>query len=116
MQWLELPAPSLLAETDLPPAREQPSSPPAPPGSVHQFPEPQDTTGQARERATAGSGQRMGPRVLCSVIPASHPCTSSVTTVRTPGSISAPTIITTDAPVCNLNKLFVTVVWCVLFV
>ena len=113
MQGLELPAPSLLAETDLPPAREQASSPPAP---VHQFPEPQDTTGQARKRATAGSGQRVGPQVLCRVIPASHPGTSSVTTIRTPGSISAPTIITTDAPVCNLNKLFVTVVWCVLFV
>ena len=105
MQGLELPAPPLLAETDLPPAREQPSSPPAPPGPVHHFTEPQDTTGQARRRATAGSGQRVGPRVLCRIIPASHPGTSSVTTIRTPSSISAPTIITTAMPVYNLNYL-----------
>ena len=45
MQGLELLAPPLLAETDLLSAHQQLSSPPAPPGPVHQFPEPQDTNG-----------------------------------------------------------------------
>ena len=43
---MELSAPLLLAEMALP-AYEQPLSPPAPPGPVHQFPEPVVTTGQA---------------------------------------------------------------------
>ena len=61
MQGLELPAPPLLAETDLPHACEQPLSLPAPPEPVHRFPEPDDTTGQARRKATAGSGLCVGP-------------------------------------------------------
>ena len=65
MQGLELPSPPLLAETDLPPACEQPLSPPVLPGSVHQFPEPDDTTGQARRRATTGMGVFVW--VLCTI-------------------------------------------------
>ena len=67
MQALELPSPPLLAETDLPPAREQPLSPPVSPGPVHQFPEPDDTTGQARRRATTGTGLHVGLQVLCTI-------------------------------------------------
>ena len=69
MQGLELPNPPLLASTDLPPACDQPPSPPpTPPGPAHNFPEPEDTTGQARQRTATGSGTRMGPRVLCRVV------------------------------------------------
>ena len=101
MQGLELPAPPLLAETDLPSACEQPLSPPTPPGPIHQFPEPEDTTGQARRRATAGSGHHVYPRVLCSVLSASLPGTISViTTTATPNSCPIPTI-TTATPVYN---------------
>ena len=79
MQKLELPTPPLLAAKELLPACEQPPSPPAPPELVHQFPEPEDTTGQARRRATAGLGTRVGSRVLCSVISASLSSTMSST-------------------------------------
>ena len=61
MQGLELPSPPLLASTDLPPACDQPPSPPTPPGPAHNFPEPEDTTGQARQRTATGSGTQMGP-------------------------------------------------------
>ena len=68
MQGLEPPSPPLLAETDLPPAREQPLSPPVPTGPVHQFPEPDDTTGQARRRrATTGSDLPVGPQIQCTI-------------------------------------------------
>ena len=70
MQGLELPNPPLLASTDLPPACDQPPSPPTPPGPVHDFPEPEDTTGQARQRTITGSSTRMGPRVLCRIVSA----------------------------------------------
>ena len=62
MQGLELPAPPLLAATELPPAHDQPLSPPTPPGTAHELPEPQlqDTTGQARRRATTGLSTHMG--------------------------------------------------------
>ena len=82
MQGLELPAPPLLAATDLPPACEQPSSPPTPPEPVHEFPEPEDTTGQARRirRATAGGSYRLGSQVLCRVVSASRLTTSSTST------------------------------------
>ena len=77
MQGLQLPNPPLLAATDLPPAHQQPLSPPTPPGPFHEFSEPEDTTGQARRRTTTGSGTRGGPRVLCSVASGSTPSTSS---------------------------------------
>ena len=75
MQGLELPNPPLVAATDLLPAHDQPSSPPTPPGPVYQFPEPEDTTGQARRRATTGLGTAtcMPPRVLCRVVSTSAP-------------------------------------------
>ena len=85
MQGLELPNPPLLAESDFPPAREQPPSPPTPLEPAHQFPEPEDTTGQARRSAIAGSGTRVGPRVLCSVVPASLASTiPSISSTVTP--------------------------------
>ena len=113
MQGLELPAPPLLAEADLPPAREQPLSPPAPPGPVHRFPEPDDTTGQARRRANAGSGLRVGPRVLCTVVSsASLPGIFSGFMTGTPGSSSVPTIITTVTPVHNfLHYIIVCIIY-----
>ena len=115
MQGLELPAPPLLAEADLPPAREQPLSPPAPPGPVHRFPEPDDTTGQARRRANAGSGLRVGPRVLCTVVSsASLPGTSSGFMTGTPGSSSVPTVITTVTPVHNFYTTLYVV--CIIYV
>ena len=77
MQGLELFNPSLVASTDLLPARELPSSPPTPPGPSHHFPEPEDTTGQARMRSTTGTGVRVGPRVFCSILPASATITGS---------------------------------------
>ena len=83
MQGLELPAPPLVAETELLPACEQPPSPPTPPGPAHQFPEPEDTTGQARRRATTGSGTRVDPRVLCSVVSASSLSTTGSTILST---------------------------------
>ena len=70
MHGLELPASPLLAATELPPrpAHDQPLSPPTPPtppGTAYEFPEPQDTTGQARRRGTTGSSAHMGPQGLC---------------------------------------------------
>ena len=99
MQCLELPAPPLLAATDLPPACEQPSSPPTPSGPVHKFPEPQDTTGQARRirRATAGWSYRLGSQVLCRVVPASLLTTSSTSTAT-----SSTTTITVPLILCHL--------------
>ena len=85
MQGLELPTPPLLAETSLLPAREQPRSPPAPPEPVHQFPEPEDTTGQASRRNTTGLGTCVGPQVLCSV--ASVSPTTIASTSSTPISV-----------------------------
>ena len=73
MQGLELPAPPLLAAAELLPAHHQPLSPPTPPGTTHKFPEPEDTTGQARRRATTGSITHMGPQVLCRVLSVSAP-------------------------------------------
>ena len=63
---LELPALPLLDETDLPPAHKQPLSPPTPPGPVHRFPEPDDTTGQARRRAIADSSLCGSPSLVSS--------------------------------------------------
>ena len=64
---LELPASPLLAATELPPrpAHDQPLSPPTPPRTAYEFPEPQDTTGQARRRGTTGSSAHMGLQGLC---------------------------------------------------
>ena len=65
MHGLELPASPLLAATELPPAHDQPLSPPTPLETAHEFSEPQDTTGQARRRGTTGSSAHMGPQGLC---------------------------------------------------
>ena len=70
MQVLELPEPSLVASTNLPPACDLPLCPPTPPGPLHEFPEPEDTTGQARVRATTGFSARVGTQVLCRVVAA----------------------------------------------
>jgi len=81
MQGLELPNPPLLASTDLPPACDQPSSPPTPPGPVHNFPEPEDTTGQARKRATVSSGIHVGQQIMYRVVSVSAPNISNSVTV-----------------------------------
>ena len=100
MQGLELPAPPLLVETDLLPAHEQPLTPPTPPGPVHNFPELEDTTGQARRRTTTGSGTHRDPRVLVTVLPAPTPAisTSSIAVQST----SLPSTSSTSMPVRNI--------------
>ena len=59
------------------PCYDQPLSPPTPLGTALEYPEPQDTTGQARRMATAGLSTRMGPQVLCKVISVSAPISCS---------------------------------------
>ena len=83
MQGLELSTPPLLATTDLPPANVLPLAPLTPPGPSHDFSEPEDTTGQARQRvATPGLGTRAGPRVLVSAAPVSAPGSSCNDNIR----------------------------------
>ena len=90
MLGLDLPDPPLLADSDLPPAHDQPATPPAPPEPSHHFPEPEDTTGQACRRNVTGMGARSGPRVLCSVVAAS---TTPVAAMHLESSSStAPTV------------------------
>ena len=81
MQGLELPDPPQLATTNLLPAHEQPSSPPPPPGPAHEFLEPEDTTGQARKRATVSSGTCVGQQIMCRVVSVSAPNISNSITV-----------------------------------
>ena len=96
-----------MAETDLPPAHEQPLSLTAPPGPLHHFPEPKDTTGQARQKATAGSGHRMGPQVLCSVVcTASLPGTINVFTTVGYSSTASTNTTATQVHTYNLKKSF----------
>lgn len=74
-QGLELSAPPLCAQEDLTPANQQPLSLPTPPAPFHQFPQPEDTSGQARRR---GDGTQMGARVMCTIVPsASQPSLSA---------------------------------------
>ena len=68
MQGLEMVAQPLCAQENLP-ANNQPPFPPAPPAPHHQFSEPDDTSGQARIRAVAGTGTHVGSRVQCTVVP-----------------------------------------------
>ena len=57
---------------------QQPLFLPTPPAPFHQFPQPEDTSGQAKRRATAGDGTQMGARVTCKIIPsASQPSLSA---------------------------------------
>ena len=49
-QGLELSAPPLCAQEDLTPAQHQPFSHPTPPAPFHQFPQPKDNSGQARQQ------------------------------------------------------------------
>ena len=62
MQGLELTAPPLCCSKHLLPAQDQPSFPSSPPGPHHEVTEPEDTTGQAKRRATSS---RVSPQVLC---------------------------------------------------
>ena len=101
MQGLELPNPSLLADTDLSSAHEQPATPPTPPEPSHHFPEPEDTTGQANRRNITGVGARSRPRVLCGVASAST--TLSVPAATLPVAMESSS--STAPPVCNF-KLF----------
>ena len=133
MQGLELPAPPLLAATELPPAHDQPLTPSTPPGTAHEFLEPQDTTGQARRRATAGLSTRMGSQVLCKVLSVSAPTscstlnnssTTSLTTISaTTLTINPPTVLSalrpstsSDDMMVNGSWLFSSEIWCALFV
>ena len=104
MQGLELPAPPLLAAAELLPAHDQPLSPPTPPGTVHKFPEPEDTTGQARRRATTSSITPMGPQVLCRVLSLSAP--GIIITTRSTASVATTSVttltISSPAPTLNL--------------
>ena len=63
MQGLELTAPPLCSK-NLPPAQDQPSSPP-PPQPHYQIIEPEDTTGQARKRTISNSGTLGNSQVVC---------------------------------------------------
>ena len=88
MQGLKLTAPPLCCSEDLPPAQDQPSFPTSPPGPRYEVTEPEDTTGQAKRRATSSTtGNRVGPQVSCtelssdaaaSIPPLSHAATITV--------------------------------------
>ena len=122
MQGLEPPASPLLAATELSPVYDQPLSPSTPPGSAHEFPEPQDTTGQARRRATAGLSTRMGSQVLYKVLSVSAPTinnssttylttTSLTTTSATTLTISPPTVLSALAPSTSSDNIMVNDSW-----
>ena len=99
IQRLELPNPPLLADTDLPPAHEQPPTPPEP---SHQFSEPEDTTGQADRRNITGVGARSSPRVLCGVVASASSTPSIPATIP---AMSLPVAMESSSftapPVCN---------------
>ena len=82
---MELLTPSLLAETDLSPACEQPQSPAAPPEYIHQFPELEDTTRQARTRTAKGLGTHMDSVASTSL-------TTTASTIIASNSFSATTV------------------------
>ena len=115
MQGLELPAPPLLAATELPPAHDLPLCPPTPPGTAHKFPEPQDTTGQARRRANTGLSTRKGPQVLCKILSVSAPTTTLITsstvslttTAATTFTINSPTVLSALTPSASSANMMV---------
>ena len=119
MQGLELSAPPLLAATELPLAYNQSLSSPTPPGTAHKFPEPQDTTRQARRRATTGLRTCMGPQVLCKVLSVSAPTTilitsstiSLTTTSATTLTINSPTVLSALAPSISSANMMVHDLW-----
>ena len=131
MQGLELPAPPLLAATELPPAHDLPLCPPTPPGTAHKFPEPQDTTGQARRRANTGLSTRKGSQVLCKILSVSAPTTTLITsstislttTSATTFTINSPTVLSALTPSASSANMMVndswpfsSKIWCELFV
>ena len=119
MQGLELPAPPLLAATELSPAHDQPLFPPTPPGTAHKFPEPQDTTGQARRRVTTGLSTHKGPQVLCKVLSVSAPTTTLITsstislttTSVTTFTINSPTVLSAFTPSTSSANMMVNYSW-----
>ena len=81
LQGLTLPTPNTCAAANLPPALEQPSSPPSSPVEPFQFIEPEDTYGQVRPQQRSEPRSRFSNITLPPPIPTSSslisPCTSS---------------------------------------
>ena len=112
-----MPPSPLYTAAKLLPAHDQPLSPPTPPGIAHKFPDPEGTTGQARNKAITGSITHMGPQVLCRVLSVSAHCitittrstasvaTTSGTTLTT--SSPAPTLLSALAPSASSTDLMV---------
>ena len=82
LQGLTLPMPSICAAANLPPALEQPSSPPSPPVEPFQFMEPEDTYGQLRPQ------RRSEPQSRSSSITFPPPVPTSSSSLISPGPLS----------------------------
>ena len=108
-----------------------PLCPPTPPGTAHIFPEPQDTTGQARRKANTGLSTHKGPQVLCKILSVSAPTTTLITsstislttTSATTFTINSPTVLSALTPstssanmMVNDSCPFSSKIWCDLLV
>ena len=83
LQGLTLPMPSICAAANLPPALEQPSSPPSPPVEPFQFMEPEDTYGQLRPQRRSEPQSRSSSITFPPPVP-----TSSSSSLISPGPLS----------------------------
>ena len=92
-----------IAAAELLPAHDQPLSPPTPPETAHKFPEPEDTTGQARRRGTTSSSTHMGPQVLCRVLSVSAPGITVTTRSTASMSTTSATTLTISSPALTSN-------------
>lgn len=96
MQGLALPSPRPCSLSNLPPAMEQPSSPPPPPVDPFEFHEPIDTYGQAHVRGRVTSNPPLISTPPVSTIIATMPSTT-ITSMpcTTPAPAAASSILAT---------------------